>query len=112
MKAKKIISENNEQPNPLPTPSDQERRDELAPWKKEIIALAEARLSVDGKEDIICEMHRRAIGLCRIVEDLALCEHDSELSLSALAKVMQIAQEYIFVARYLTAKEPGCLDWF
>ena len=42
MKAKKIIPENNEQLNPLPTPSDEERKDELAPWQKEIVALAEA----------------------------------------------------------------------
>ena len=79
MKAKKIISEKNEQPNPLPAPSNEERKDQLAAWQKEIIALAEARLSVEGEQDVISEMHRRAIGLCRIVEDMAIsdtCERD------------------------------------
>jgi hypothetical protein len=48
MKAKKIVSEKNEQLNPLPTPSNEERKDRLAGWQKEIVALAEARLSLDG----------------------------------------------------------------
>src|SRR5208283_140141 len=85
MKAKKIIPEKNEQPNPLPAPSNQERKYELAPWQKEIVALAEARLSVGDEQDIVPHMLRRAIGLCRIVEDMALSTSDSETSLEALA---------------------------
>ena len=110
MKAKKIISEKNEQPNPLPALSDLERRDELAGWQRQIVALAEARLSLDTEQDVISETLRRAIGLSRIVEDLALC-HESELSLSALAKVMQIIQEEVFVAKWITGGK-NSLDWF
>ncbi len=106
MKAKKIISEKNEQPNPLPTPSNEERKDQLAPWQEEIVALAEARLSVNGEQDVIPEMLRRAIGLCRIVEDLALAQSESETSLEALGKVMQIVQEDIHIAKWIAAGKP------
>ncbi len=112
MKAKKIIPEKNEQPNPPPAPPNQEKRDELAPWQKEIVALAEARLSVEGEHDVISEMLRRAIGLSRIVEDLALCGRESELSLSALARVMQVIQEDIYVARWIADGRPLDHEWF
>jgi hypothetical protein len=112
MKAKKIISEKSEQPNPLPAPSDQERRDKLAPWQKQIIALAEARLSIDNEQGVISEMHRRAIGLSRIVEDLALSEPDSELPLEAVAKVMQIIEEDIQVAKWIVGGRPLDSEWF
>jgi hypothetical protein len=102
MKAKKIIPENNEQPNPLPTPSDQERREELPLWQREVIALAEARLSVEDEQSVISDVLRRAIAMARIVEDLNLCEHGSELSQGALAKVMQIIQEDLHVVKWLT----------
>jgi hypothetical protein len=101
MKAKKIISEKTEQPNPLPTPSDQERREALPLWQKEIIALAEARLSVEDVHSVVSDMLRRAIGMSMIVEDLALSEHESELPSKALAKVMQIIQEDIHVAKWI-----------
>jgi hypothetical protein len=102
MKAKKIIPEKNEQPNPLPAPSDQERREELPPWQKEIIALAEARLSVEDEHSIVSDLLRRAIAMSRIVEDLALGKHESEASWGALGKVMQIIQEDIHVAKWIT----------
>ena len=102
MKAKKIISEKIEQPNPLPTPSNQERIEELLPWQREIIALAEARLSVEDEQSVISDVLRRAIATSMIVEDLALSEHESELPSKALAKVMQIIQEDIQVAKWIT----------
>jgi hypothetical protein len=109
MKAKKIISKQNEQPHPLPTlptPSNEERKDELAPWQKLIVVLAEAHLSVNGEQDVISEMHRRAIMLCTIVEDMALGQTESETSLDALAMVMKVIQEDIQIARWISSGRP------
>jgi hypothetical protein len=106
MKAKKIVPEKKEQPNPLPMPSNQESEDELAPWQKEIIALAKARLSVSDEQDVIDNMYRRALGLCRIVEDLTLSESESEVSGDALGSVMEVVREDIEVARWLTRGRP------
>lgn len=109
MKAKKIVSEKNEQLNPLPTPptpSNEERKDELAPWQKLIVVLAEAHLSVNGEQDVISEMHRRAIMLCTIVEDMALGQTESETSLDALAMVMKVIQEDIQIARWISSGRP------
>jgi predicted RNA polymerase sigma factor len=116
MKAKHTITERPQKqaipkeillPNPLPMPSDQERKGHLAPWQEEIVALAEAYLSINGEEDVIAEMHRRAIGLCRMVEDLAIS--DGEVSMDALAKIMEVVQEEIQVARWLSSGKPR--DW-
>jgi hypothetical protein len=112
MKVKKIIPEKNEQPNPLPAPSNQEKRDELAPWQQIIVAVAEARLTVDNEHEAIWEMHRRAIALCRIVEDLALSSPASELPLEALAKVMQIIEENVRVAKWIAGGRRLDINWF
>jgi hypothetical protein len=102
MKAKKTVPGKNEQLNPLPTPSDQEGRDKLSPWQKEIVALAEARLSDMDERSVISHMLRRAIGMSRIVEDMALAEPGDRLSMSALAEVMQSIQEDIYVAKWIS----------
>jgi cell division protein FtsN len=114
MKAKKIVSEKNEQLNPLPTPptpSNEERKDELAPWQKEIVVLAEARLSVNEEQDLIPQMLRRALGLCRIVEDLALSASESETSLNALQKVMEVVQEDLQIVKWITTGRPLDSRW-
>jgi hypothetical protein len=111
MKAKKIIPKKNEQPNPLPAPSNEERKDQLAPWQKEIIALAEARLSLNGEHAVVFNMHRRTLGLCRIVEDMAMGQTESGTSLDALAKVMEIVQEDIQVAKWITSGRPLYSNW-
>jgi Cdc6-like AAA superfamily ATPase len=112
MKAKKIISENSEQLNPLPVPSNEESKDQLAPWQKLIVALAEARLSVDDEQDLVPEMLRRAIGLCRTVEEMALGESQSEISPDALAKVMQVIEEHVQIAKWITSGRPLRSNWF
>ncbi len=111
MKAKKIISVKSEQLNPLPAPSNEERKDQLAPWQKEIVALAEARLTINAEGDLIPHMHRRAIALCRIVEDMALGQTESEISEDALAKVMEIVQEDLRVAKWLASGRPLDPRW-
>jgi len=111
MKAKKIVSEKNEQLNPLPTPSNEERKDRLAGWQKEIVALAEARLSLDGEQDVVFHMHQRALGLCRVVEDMALGAHESDISLDALAKVMEVLEEHIQITKWITAGRPLHSHW-
>ncbi len=111
MKTKKIISEKNEQPNPLPTPSNEERKDQLAGWQKIIVALAEARLSLDGEQDVLSEMHRRAIGLCRVVEDFSIVGDDNDLSMEALGQLMKVVEEHIQVARWLTSGRPLDPRW-
>jgi hypothetical protein len=112
MKAKERVPEKCQQPKTLPAPSNEERKDELAAWQKEIVALAEARLSINGEQDVVAEMHRRAIGLCRIVEELVLGQSESEISLDALAEVMRIIEEDIQVARWITAGRPLNPYWF
>ncbi len=111
MKAKKIIPETCEQPKMLPAPSNEERKGELAPWQKEIVALAEARLSINAELDLLPHMHRRAIALCRIVEDMARGKSESEASLDALAMVMEIVQEDIQVAKWLVSGRPLDPRW-
>ena len=114
MKAKKIIPEYNKQPNPLPTPStpsNEERKDQLAGWQKQIVALAEARLSVDDEQDLVPELLRRAIGLCRIVEDMAIGTPESEASLDALASVMRVIEEHIQTAKWITSGRPLDPRW-
>ena len=111
MKAKKTISEKSEQPNPLPAPSNEERKDQLAPWQKEIVALAEARLSVNDEQDLVPRMLRRALGLCRIVEDMAMGQTESETSLNALSKVMEVVQEDLWVAKWITSGRPLDSRW-
>jgi hypothetical protein len=112
MKAKKIISEKHEQPSPLPAPSNEEREDQLAGWQQSIVALAEARLSLDGEQDVVFQMHERAIGLCRVVEDLAIGDPKNEISLRALGKVMEVVQEDIEVAKWITMGKPRHPRWF
>ncbi len=112
MKAKTIVSVKTEQPDALPTPSGRERRDQLAPWQKEIVALAKARLSVSDEQSVISDMLRRAIGLAETVEDLALGKHESEISLSSLARVMQTIQEDIYVAKWIAGGRPLYEEWF
>jgi hypothetical protein len=111
MKAKKIVPEQNEQPNPLPTPPKNEAKDELAAWQKQIVALAEARLSINDEGDVLSDLHGRAIGLCRIVEEMALNAPESEVSLSALAKVMQVVEEDIQIARWIARGRSLCPLW-
>jgi hypothetical protein len=111
MKDKKIISEKNEQPNPLPTPSNEERKGQLAGWQKLIVALAEARLSVNEEQDVISDMHRRAIGLCRIVEDFSLVGGDNDLSMQALGRLMLIVGEDIQVAKWISDGKPFEPRW-
>lgn len=111
MKAKKRVPENSEQPKTLPAPSNEEMKDNLAPWQKEIVALAEARLSVGDERDLLPHMHRRAIALCRIVEDMAMGTSESEPSLEALAMVMEIVQEDIQVAKWLVLGRPLDPRW-
>jgi hypothetical protein len=111
MKSKKIISEKNEQPNPLPTPSNEETKDQLAGWQQEIVALAEARLSIDGEQDVVNQMHRRAIGLCRIVNDLSLANPISEISLEGLGHVMQTIEESVQIAKWITDGRPREPRW-
>ena len=112
MKAKKRVPENSEQPKPLPAPSNKEREDELAPWQREIVLLAEARLILDGEQDVLAVMHQRAIGLCRVVEDMTLRAHENDVSLEALREVMRAAQESIQVARWIAAGKPLNPSWF
>ena len=111
MKAKKIIPPKNEQPNPLPAPPNNERLDQLAPWQKQIIALAEARLSISDERDVVPEMHRRAIGLCKIVEDMALGNTGSEVPLDALYKIMEVIEENIQIAKWITSGRPLDSRW-
>jgi len=112
MKAKQIIPEQREQPKPLPAPSNKEREDQLAPWQKEVVALAEARLSLDEEQDVVSEMLRRAIGLCRIVEDMARSESESETSLEALATVMEVIEQDLYVAKWITTGRVQNPTWF
>ena len=111
MKAKKIIPKKNEQPNPLPAPSNEEREDELAPWQKEIVALAEARLSINGERDMVPHMLRRALALCQIVEDMARGQMESEASLDALAMVMDIVREDLQQVKWLSMERPLYSRW-
>jgi hypothetical protein len=96
----------------VPAPSNEERKDELAGWQKVIVALAEARLSLDGEHDVVFDMHRRALGLCQIVEDMAMGQPESETSLDALAMVMRIVQEDIQVAKWISAGRPLDPRWY
>jgi len=111
MKDKEIIPEQCEQPKTLPAPSNEEGKDQLAGWQKVIVALAEARPSVDDERDVVFNMHRRGIGLCRVVEDLALNASESDISLSALARVMEVVEEDILVAKWLTSGRPLYSRW-
>jgi excinuclease UvrABC nuclease subunit len=107
------ISEEREQPSPLPAPSNEERKDALAGWQKEIIALAEARLSINEEVDVVFQMLARAIGVCRVIEDLTLSAPDGEqLSFPALRQVMEIVQEDIQVAKWLTSGRPLYRNWY
>ena len=99
-------------PAQVPAPSNEERKDELAGWQKVIVALAEARLSLDGEHDVVFDMHRRALGLCQIVEDMAMGQPESETSLDALAMVMRIVQEDIQVAKWISAGRPLDPRWY
>jgi hypothetical protein len=112
MKAKERIPEKCEQPKTLPTPSNEERQDELAPWQKQIVALAEARLSIDGEQDVIFQMHERAIGLCRVVEDFSLVGDDNDLSMHALGKLMEVVGEDIKVAKWIAMGMPLGRNWY
>jgi hypothetical protein len=112
MKAKKIVPENSEQPETLLAPSNKEKIDELSPWQKEIVALAEARLSILGEEDVINEMHRRAIGLCRVIEDFSIVGDDNDLSMEALGQLMRVLTEHIQVAKWLTSGRPLDPRWY
>jgi len=112
MKAKKIVPENSEQPKTLPAPSNEERTDQLAGWQKQIVALAEARLSIDGEQDVIFHMQQRAISLCRVVDDLTINASDSdEVSLRALGRLMEVIEEHIQIAQWITAGKPLCSHW-
>ena len=115
MKAKKIIPENNEQPNPLPTPStpsNEERKANLAGWQQRIIALAEAHLSVDDEQELIPDILRRALGLCRIVEGMAMGTSPSEISTDALASVMRVLEDHIQIAKWITSGRPLDPHWY
>jgi hypothetical protein len=90
----------------IPVPTDEERKKDLAPWQLRIVALAEARLSIEGEEDVINEMHRRAIGLCRVIEDFSLVGDDNDLSIRALGHLVSIVQEDIQVAQWITSGKP------
>jgi hypothetical protein len=111
MKAKKIVPENSEQPKPLLAPSNEERKHDILPWKKLIVALAEARLSLDGEQDVIFDMHQRAIGLCRVVEDFSLVGGDNDLSMEALGQLMRVVGEEIQVAKWISMGKPLDRDW-
>jgi hypothetical protein len=111
MKAKKIVSEESEQPNPLPAPSNEERKDQLAGWQKEIVALAEARLSLNSEQDLVPHLLRRAIALCRVVEDFSLVGNDNDLSIQALGRLMEVVQEDIQVAKWITSGRPLLSHW-
>ena len=102
MKAKKIVPKNSEQPNPLPAPSNKEMEIQLAPWQEEIIALAEARLSLNREKDVVSRTLRRAIGLCRVVEDFSLVGDDNDLSMKALGQLMEVVGEEIQIAKWIT----------
>ena len=119
MKNKNKVPQNpavSQDPAPAAPPLEQlnpEREDQLLPWQEEIVALAKARLSIDSntKYEVVCDMHRRAIALCTMVEDLALGSHESEPSFKALASVMKIVQETIHVAAYINEGEIHFYDY-
>jgi hypothetical protein len=111
MKAKERIPEKCEQPNPLPAPSIEERKYPLAGWQKEIVALAEARLSVNDEQDLVPQMLRRAIGLCRVVEDFSLVGDDNDLSMQALGMLMQVVGEDIQVVKWIVSGKPLDSRW-
>lgn len=111
MKAKKRVPENSEQPKILLAPSNEERKDQLAGWQQEIIALAEALLSLDGEQDVLFRMHQRAIGLCRVVEDFSLVGDDNDLSMHALGELMRAAGEAIQVAKWIAMEKPRHSRW-
>jgi hypothetical protein len=113
MKAKERIPEQCEQPNTPLAPPREESEDQLAPWQREIVALAKARLSINGEQDVVFEMHRRAIGLCRVIEDMCLRQDaGSGIDDEAVAKVMQVVQEDIEVAKWITSGKPLSPNWF
>ena len=127
MKAKTIVPENSEQPNPLPTPPTlsnkgireeiqqemaEDRRDKLAGWQKEIVALGEARLSIDKEEDVVPRLLRRAIGLSRVVEDFSMVGDDNDLSMEALGQLVRVIQEDLQVVRWITGGKRLNPRWF
>ena len=66
MKAKKITPEKNEQPNPLPTPSDDERKDSTCALDHTIVVLARARLRAStGSSDESFTCTKELLGSAR-----------------------------------------------
>jgi hypothetical protein len=123
MKNKPNISEKVERPESLavepskqpqaqvPAPTDEERKKNLAPWQLKIVALAEAHLSVDDEQDLVPNLLRRAIGLCRVVEDFSLVGGDNDLSMEALGKLMEVLEEEIQVVKWITSGRPLDPRW-
>jgi len=116
MKAKERVPENSEQPKPLPAPTNQEREEVLTGWQEEIIALAEARLTIDGEEDVLCQMTRRIIAISEFVQDLTLVAsgdpcRDIPISASALYSVMKEIEEHARIAWWVAAGKPRYSRW-
>jgi hypothetical protein len=110
MKAKERIPEQCEQPKTLAAQLHDKKESLFAPWEKQVFAVAEAYLSISDEMDVVGDMHRRAIALCRIVEDMALGQTGSEPSLEALATVMRVVQEEIYVAKWISQGRQGPLE--
>jgi hypothetical protein len=104
---KPIVSQDPEPADPPLEKPNEEREEKLGGWDGEVVALANARLSMPHNStlEIVSLMHTRAVALCRIVEDMALGTSENEASLKALASVMEIVQEHINVAAWITNEE-------
>ena len=113
MKAKNKVPENHEQPKPLPASPIKEEKLDLAGWQKEIIALAEARLSIDGEQDVVCCALRRVIALSRCMQDMLLERKGDDVTLhgDALYQIMEDIEENAQVVKWLTDGRPSEPRW-
>jgi tRNA A37 N6-isopentenylltransferase MiaA len=100
------------EPSKQPAPeANEEIEDELAPWQKEIVALARAYLSIDDEQDLVPRILRRAIGICTVVEVMASGDSCNEISEEGIVAVMQLAQEQLQVAKWITSGKPLNSHW-
>jgi len=98
-------------PAQLPALFNEEKEDQLAGWQEEIVALAEAYLTIDTEQDVIDHVQSRVIRLCRLMQDLTIDSPVDEISAPALFEFMDVLEENIQIARWLHRGKPRHSNW-